>query len=420
MNLSQKILILVLATSLVPLVYSNERARLKMSSALEQQSLSSLSSLADIQKTRVNDVLDQRLEQFSLIVNRSGLKTNLESYINSGQINDQNNLNGILTDSLSAVSNFKEISVLSVDGLIIGSTNKAILGQNKATSNEFLVGKDKIDVTIGFKDQEENPGSYLVGPIKTGEKLLGVLQITTKRQNLLSVMHDYTGLYQTGESYLVKPTNIGDALIITPLREKADAAFTFIVSKNKKGAEAQAISKIEGTLTSEDYRGEKVFAATRYIPAVGWGLVVKIDRSEVLDPAWQLTRSMFMQLFLLTVLIIGVSMWFAQLLSRPIIRLRQAAQELKIGNLSARIPVTSKDEIGELTRAFNDMAIDNEIALNLLRDKAKELKGARSSNDKLAVTVEEIEKRLGSITKDSEYLLMKKELEEIKSKLPKT
>jgi two-component system cell cycle sensor histidine kinase/response regulator CckA len=43
-------------------------------------------------------------------------------------------------------------------------------------------------------------------------------------------------------------------------------------------------------------------------------------------------------------------------LTRPLQRLTGGAQELASGNLGARVPVTSRDEIGEVTLAFNEMA----------------------------------------------------------------
>jgi PAS domain S-box-containing protein len=43
-------------------------------------------------------------------------------------------------------------------------------------------------------------------------------------------------------------------------------------------------------------------------------------------------------------------------MSRPLHRLVHGAQELAAGNLAARVPVSSRDEIGEVARAFNEMA----------------------------------------------------------------
>jgi signal transduction histidine kinase len=50
-----------------------------------------------------------------------------------------------------------------------------------------------------------------------------------------------------------------------------------------------------------------------------------------------------------------VSLWLAQRLVTPLQRLGLAARQLASGESSAPLPVESNDEIGELTRIFNDM-----------------------------------------------------------------
>jgi class 3 adenylate cyclase len=46
---------------------------------------------------------------------------------------------------------------------------------------------------------------------------------------------------------------------------------------------------------------------------------------------------------------------FVALLVGPLRRLRVGVEQLSTGNLSVRVPPTSRDEVGELTRAFNEM-----------------------------------------------------------------
>ncbi len=48
-------------------------------------------------------------------------------------------------------------------------------------------------------------------------------------------------------------------------------------------------------------------------------------------------------------------------ISRPLSALAQAAQRLGVGDLSARVPVTTSDEVGRAGNAFNDMAQDLQL-----------------------------------------------------------
>jgi two-component system nitrogen regulation sensor histidine kinase NtrY len=55
------------------------------------------------------------------------------------------------------------------------------------------------------------------------------------------------------------------------------------------------------------------------------------------------------------VLAVLFSGWAAARVTRPVERLAEAAREVGAGNWGAQVPVTSRDEIGELTEAFNRM-----------------------------------------------------------------
>ena len=61
----------------------------------------------------------------------------------------------------------------------------------------------------------------------------------------------------------------------------------------------------EGIIETEDYRGEPVLAAYRYIqvsPDFGWGMVVKRDKAEIFAP---LRRKMFQSAFTMIISILG-------------------------------------------------------------------------------------------------------------------
>jgi nitrogen fixation/metabolism regulation signal transduction histidine kinase len=52
---------------------------------------------------------------------------------------------------------------------------------------------------------------------------------------------------------------------------------------------------------------------------------------------------------------IGLSYWAARRLTRPVAQLARGAREVASGNWNVRVSVASRDEIGELARAFNSM-----------------------------------------------------------------
>jgi hypothetical protein len=67
-------------------------------------------------------------------------------------------------------------------------------------------------------------------------------------------------------------------------------------------------------------------------------------------------------LMALTGLVLFVSMWLAlylsRLVTRPVVALAEATQEISRGNLDYRVAVPASDELGDLVRSFNQMAAE--------------------------------------------------------------
>jgi len=91
------------------------------------------------------------------------------------------------------------------------------------------------------------------------------------------------------------------------------------------------------------------------IPELDWGLVVRIDTSEAFQPASDLARSV--ATVGLIILVVGVcgTLFFAHFLLKPIGKLVTTAEQIGSGNISARAPVITTDEVGFLATRFNYM-----------------------------------------------------------------
>ncbi|MCH2171508.1 HAMP domain-containing protein [Myxococcota bacterium] len=83
---------------------------------------------------------------------------------------------------------------------------------------------------------------------------------------------------------------------------------------------------------------------------------VELDLQTLINPVVQQTTDRLI-VAATAVVCLGVvaGMIFVAILVRPLRRLREGVERLSMGDLEARVPPTSKDEIGELTRAFNTM-----------------------------------------------------------------
>lgn len=83
---------------------------------------------------------------------------------------------------------------------------------------------------------------------------------------------------------------------------------------------------------------------------------VQLDLDVLVTPVVQRTTQQLAYIAI-TLVAFGVvaGVIFVALLVGPLRRLRRGVERLRDGDLSARVPPTSRDEVGELTRSFNQM-----------------------------------------------------------------
>jgi two-component system, NtrC family, sensor kinase len=92
---------------------------------------------------------------------------------------------------------------------------------------------------------------------------------------------------------------------------------------------------------------------------------------------------------------IGIGLWLARHISIPVLALRDAANRVGQGDLSQRIKNISRDEIGDLGKAFNKM----------VDDLARTQEELRYTNSRMATTNETLEKTIEDLKEAQEQLI---------------
>ncbi|HHY21576.1 MAG TPA: HAMP domain-containing protein [Bacilli bacterium] len=153
-----------------------------------------------------------------------------------------------------------------------------------------------------------------------------------------------------------------------------------IIYQSQLSAEAKTISQGIRSLSIPNF-GESyhLFAP---ISSSGWFLNLIIPKSSITTPivedsekqTAQLLKQFFIQfallLFVIVSLLIVLSYFFSKTVTNPIHRLNEALNESKRGNYGKQIPVFSTDEIGHLTKTFNQMSITIDHLVEGLNEKA--------------------------------------------------
>ncbi len=400
MKITAKLTLSFLVMALVSLLVAGILSYSITEKALTRQVLNQLQSVAAIQQNRVKAIMGQNLERLLLVSSRTQLRLTLASFLENPKSEYQDKMNRILVDARGAISDFKDISVLTLAGEVAASTDPAKIGRQYPDVKFFVRGRTDNNVDIFYLDEDNNIRLHLSGPLYLEKKLLGVVAIEADVDNIVSLVKDYSGLGETGETILTRRDGDGNAQFLMPLRFDRRAALRRKVSKDDlKAPVTQALLGNEKLyIDAVDYRGRSVLAATRYMDKLGWGLVAKMDTAEAFAPI-SLLRNVLMSIICVTgVLAIFISLFLARSITRPIITLTQVADKIGKGDFKQRVDITTENEIGELAAAFNQMTERRQRAEDELRkyyDQLEEMVQERTAelaeaNEQL---IEEIEER---------------------------
>ena len=358
MRISAKVVLGFLLISLGSLAVTSVLSDANASRALTDQVLTKLDSLASVEESRLHAITDQNLERFALVASRTQLRMSLENYSRDPRPEYQARMNQILLDARASIASFRDLHALTLNGTVAASTNGTAIGTNRSTGEYFVRGQANASADIFFLGIDGAPGLYLSGPLFLYSTLIGVLVIESDVSDFFSLVEDYTGLGQTGETQLAERDVNGDARFLAPTRFDPYAALNrTIPSENANSAVIRALSGEEGLFVDAvDYRGKRVLAATRYAEGTGWGLVVKIDEEEAYAAVVQLRAALVLAVAAASVAVGLVSLLVARSITRPIVELTEIAKKISEGDLARRASVSSADEIGLLGRSFNRMA----------------------------------------------------------------
>lgn len=121
---------------------------------------------------------------------------------------------------------------------------------------------------------------------------------------------------------------------------------------------------------ADKYPQEKI-ALFRHLDNLNWVIVSVSNREDVFTPVYRIrTIIIIIGLVIIGVLFI-IILWTSSLIVRPINRLMQTIYEMKQGNLEARSEISTRDEIGELGKTYNEMADTIRDYTNNLEEKVK-------------------------------------------------
>ncbi|AQA05354.1 adenylate/guanylate cyclase domain-containing protein [Mycobacterium sp. MS1601] len=267
---------------------------------------------------------------------------------------------------------------------------------------------DYVGITdFGYYAPASEPTAWMMTPIGPQDRREGVMALQfpiSKINRLMTVDQQWeqAGMGQTGETIIAGPDDLmrSDSRLFLQdpeayQREAVEAGTppdvvdtalrqhgTTLVQPIRTDAAQRAQRGERGTMVATDYLGHETLQAYAPvdIPELHWSVIAKIDTDEAFAPVSAFTRTLVLSTAAIIFVVCLAAMLFARLFVRPIRRLESGAQQISAGDYDIRLPVTSRDEFGDLTTAFNDMSRNLAIKDELLNEQRRE-------NDRLLLTL---------------------------------
>jgi len=389
------------------IAYQSEKA------ALSERITGQLTSIADIQKSRVQSWLAERASEARFLARDEHIVQDiqmLEDHADPRRYKDTRVYTNIVSQMQAIKENhgYLDIVILDPAGKVVVSTQENELGKSRAGEayfrNATMLQQSEHFIQDIYRDTHFGKLAIAFSVPMRAERgrgrLVGVtVVIADAATSLYPLIEGWPGMGRTGDTLVAKRVG-NEVVFLNRLRYQPDSPLRlkFPVSSSPSPI-LNAVEGREGIMQARDYRGVMVLAAYRHIPETGWGLVIKEDLDDAFAPvrllAYRVVLTMGFALVLVVLLIFMVSRKIAE----PIISLNSLAERITKGDFGVSLPLKRKDEVGSLAGSFNTMA----MSLMKYRKEAEDKKWAvEEANRQLIALAESLEEKVSERTRELE------------------
>lgn len=324
--------------------------------AITDQTTERFSALASVQEARIEAYLSSNRTAMALVASRTQLRRSMVDLVDGAEA-ERERITDIITDAQTSSSDITDVTVLDGAGVVLASTRRGEVGDDWSDRAFVDAAGDEVSLSHVESAEDGTLLNIVAGPLELDGARIGTIVVSFDFSRLVNFFQDHIGLGDTGESMLAEPRVDGSARLIAPLRFDRDAALERVETLAEGGPVITAVQGIETTFTDVvDYRGETVVAVTRWLGGVGWGLVVKQDRAEVLAPVQTMRNGLVIAAIGVAIAGMTIAVGMARRLRAPVVELTTAARELTSGDRTRRVSIEGSDELTELAAVFNEMA----------------------------------------------------------------
>jgi class 3 adenylate cyclase len=329
---------------------------------LKERTGDQLISESTVRGDSIRILYDTRIKQTQILANDPMIQI-LVSELNSINSSDFSfTLNEKQQDFLIQVQAFQELVGFSIgfeDLKIIGKDGTTFFSLGQISTSNFsedpLFIKGLNEDFVDFEQVSTGRKMIIVTPIferdnKISSEPIGVIIAKMRTLSMDEILLNISGLGETGEVYMVNENHlmISESRFIenAPFNQRVDT-----VPVSQCFADGSEVVDFY-----PDYRGVPIYGSSYCAKDLGFVLIAEIDEAETIQPILILQDRIFLTGLAITAAMAAVAFFLSKQISRPLIKLKKAANEIAEGNFEVRTNIKTNDEIGDLSATFDSMA----------------------------------------------------------------
>ncbi len=384
-SIKTHVIVMLIFATMLPFVLLRIFAYPIIQSDLKTVIMDNLEAIGHKQAELVTTWMHERMKDVIVVASNPNVRNSVKVTANEREYKDTVKYIETLVTEYGYIGAF----ISHNEGAIILATSEERVGNDISKTNFFkqaIQGKtfassifpSEVPLINEFDENELGvPTMFVASSLNDeDENIIGVVALRIHVGILSNLMQSYA-YGKTGESYLVNRKGY----MLTESRFTEHLKKRGVVHK-RSAMELKLIDPETGKLILSamqctagkdgsnsvgynDYSGIPVLGVWDWIPEFNWGVITEIDRVEAYGPVFNLKHIVLALILAIAFPFLLVAYFIGRRFSRPIIQLKEVAEEITSGDLTIKVDIKSNNEIGELATAFN-------IMTNALHEKTEE------------------------------------------------
>ncbi len=330
-----KVFALVILAALLPTFLVGTSSYWTARRALGEKLSEQLNTKASLASARVSEWLSERRHDATVFASSSIVVANLERGSNGGRLGESPLIRSYLEEVSDRYGAYSLLAVLDADRRIVATASR-----RPEEDLSLLEGRSSAERAFVAWNHAGKARFWLQTPIAGAQgKTVGFLVLAADLDALREELSQHSP---------------ADRLVLT-----AGDRTVFAHPEPRSNETTPELPPEEGTLTEyRDETGARVLAAARAVNGLDGDpmvLVVANDWKTAFAAVTELGQSIVLLSFLVAVVVIALAYGLVVSLTDPLEKLTAGARALARGDYSNELQVSTGDEIGDLTKVFNQM-----------------------------------------------------------------